>query len=200
MAANPELATPAQAEELFDTVFLLTTARDKDMLTPKVWDGDVIDLPGAVRERLELSEAAAQNYKTLVMFPGSDTADTTGQAVINFLKLNPPTLSVKDHIQYRISLADAAQYALERHLMGQPPEFKSMDAAQDLAKFRESVTEADQIPDDPMEGFYLAARHVIDNLDERMERRHEAERLAGQLGLSLVFADEAQSLIDLFSH
>lgn len=188
-----ELASDTQAAELFSALETRSLIFGEPLQTGRFWNLGRVALPLAILKRCELPLNKQYGYSGQVMGPYDVEAGK--QMSLNFVRpffnhRNNPT----DHIQYRAIRSTAGSAQLEKYYIGQSGAFADLDRMAATQR----VSQAEEVSMD--EAIRQTLEEFENLLDKRVERRKQADELAKGLGMTAVFHDEAEALLELVSN
>ena len=224
MIGPDKLSDDPQAARLFETTQIGSNVHGVSVGTTAMWSVTSVVLPEAVRLRSGIGEQQAEGYSFMAFAPrmlldeatsslfDSDASDIL-PATINFRQRSDvKNHSPKPDIQYRLkkdALSGVAQ--LDRFYLGESVDFEALDYV-DKQQLREAhtvelIAELSDLPDDVSEVTENDLPRILGSigsilgreLDATFANRQEYDELARSLGLTAVFYDEAESLIDFLT-
>jgi hypothetical protein len=204
MATPDKLADESQAAELFSAIETRGFVFGIALRERSLWNIGSLVLPEAVAIRSDVPAELREDYSLLAFTSLPNVPEP--QSVLNFLRRNDTDQAViSKHIQYRVRRLGSGVVKLNKYYPSEPEGFETLDAIDRTRDFEESLDDMfPMLPDpDKPEDIRKAIREVLrftlDELTVRMERKRSAEALSRQLGLTRVFADEADALLALIS-
>lgn len=224
MANANQLCDEMQAARLFDELQTRTNVHGFGFGNTATWYVGSVVLPSVVLKHSEIEVAQAEGYSFMAFAPKIVEDDASRQlfgdqrsgvltATINLRQRGDVEVhSPKPDIQYRLrQFSSTGITELDKLYLGESVDFGVLDEKQGEQRRREQTAELlAELPDLPYdisdvdERDRLRILGTIGNilgreLEETIANRESADQLARALGLTAVFHDEAQALIDFLA-
>ncbi|HSX43950.1 MAG TPA: hypothetical protein VLE69_01460 [Candidatus Saccharimonadales bacterium] len=199
---SDRLATDLQAGELFEAIQTDAFVFGENMGQHHLWNLGSVVLPESVTKRCAIEPDRVEGYYGLVSSPTDPTVMESYRG-INFLWSDATHRErTTDHIQYRAVKAPSGIVAVEKHFLAEPIEAQVLDSSQQLAQLEAEIAEGLVVPDlqDDMLGFIgLASKRARLNFEENDQRRKTAQQFAREIGMTDVYYDEAEALLEFIT-
>lgn len=223
MTSPDQLCDEPQASRLFDALQMHVSAHGFGIGAGVSWYMGHVVLPEMVRERSEIAVEQAEGYSVLAFAPRLIEDDKVHQlfgdrnsdvlpATINFRQRSEVEVhSPRPDIQYRLRQnSNTGLTELDKFYLGEPVDFGVLDEGEKgelrQKQTAELLAELSDLPDEEADVGEKGFQRILGaiggilgrELDETLANRENADQLARALGLTAVYTDEAESLIDFF--
>lgn len=221
MSAPDQIANQEQLTRLYDCFELGANIHGVAFGTGVVWSLAEVTLPEAVRTRSAIGLEEAEGYGFMAFAPRlvqdsqlarlfEGTSLDTNTMTLNFRQRTGIVVnSPKPWIQYRLRHDNLTNVVLVDKLYpGEPVDFSILDDEEtrkqrelQAAELREELSDLPEDPSDFSDQDLLRAAEAVGGVlmrefEENQAKRKRSEDFARSLGLTAVFADEVDSLIE----